>query len=174
MKFNAAASDSCAQAADRGLGSKSSDKAIIEAIAADAGISLNGFRSNEHLDTYFDFSLDHRDGGYIAKAQSDPGVRVGDLVMTTPQAIDDLLFFEYLADRCALEGVSLSRHIDALGCAWSLESVVYSSGLNAPTLRQVCANLVECAELVRNACAGQQWLQLDPLEMEAQGDHLPS
>lgn len=150
------------------------DKAEIEAIASDAGISLAGFRSDEHLDTYFDFSLDGREAGYISKRRSDPDVRVGDLVMTTHQDIDDMLLFEYLADRCGLEGVSLIRHIDELGCAWGLESVIYSSGLNALTLRQACATLVECVELVRSACAGQRWLHLHPLEMNAQQDQLPS
>lgn len=125
----------------------------LRAVANEAQITVSGFHTNTELELYFDFSSDDESSGYIYKGWDDPGVRIADLVNITPPAFDDLLFFEYLADRCALEGVMLTRDTDEARPAWLLESGIYSTGLNAPTLVQVVRNFSKCVTLVRNACA---------------------
>jgi hypothetical protein len=131
---------------------------LVETVALDAGIAVYGFYTNSELEFYFDFSLDGQTAGYISKGWTDPGLRIADVVDAKPLAFEDPLFFEYLTDRCALNGIAVSRHIDENGVCWSLESVVYLSGLNAATLRQVCQRLSECVGLVASACAAYHYL----------------
>ncbi len=132
--------------------SQQGNKARLQEIARSTHIDLSGFHWDHDLELYFNIEARGMADCYIAKGWTDPGFRVAAIVSLPAGDWFDQNVLEYMWDNCGLEGVCLSRLNRSESADLSLESVIYSGGLNAEsfvrTVDAVSQSAIRIRELV--------------------------
>lgn len=123
------------------------NRIIVEAILKECGVTLSGFRTNEHLELYYDLKHGRHDVGYISKGWDDPGFRVGDIIEVSKWNNADMKEHLYaLLTYCATRGVSVTIEEKETSIEMQLDSVIYLEGLNKRVFEQVLHYLQKCVE----------------------------
>lgn len=123
------------------------NRIIIEGIGRECGMTLAGFRADEHLELYYDLKQGRHDVGYISKGWDEPGFRVSEIVEVPKWKIADMKEHVYaLLTFCATRGVTVTIDEKDQSIEMQLESVIYLEGLNKRVFWQVLHYLQECVE----------------------------
>jgi hypothetical protein len=123
------------------------NRIMIEGIGKGSGVTLSGFRADEHLELYYDLKQGRHDVGFIAKGWDDPGFRVGEIIEVPKWKIADMKEHVYaLLTFCATQGVAVTIGEKERLIELQLDSVIYLEGLNNRIFEQVLHHLQECVE----------------------------
>jgi hypothetical protein len=125
------------------------DRLIVEQALRECGLRPTGFKTDRHLELYYDVAHGRREIGYIAKGWDEPGFRVGDMVEISRWKAANLKehvlgVMKYCADR----GVALTvqEHNDD-SASLQMDSVIYAEGFNPAVLAKALATITQCAEM---------------------------
>jgi hypothetical protein len=123
-------------------------------LAEAAELKLAGFKTDEHLELYFDIHRGKEDVGFISKGWSDPGYRMGDTLLIPASK---LLLLQAnsrkISKLCATNGLVVTAHEQRNPIELHLESVIYKEGFNQKVFLQALETLTECVEQVREMFA---------------------
>ena len=121
------------------------NRIVVEGIGKECGVTLSGFRADEHLELYYDLKQGRHDVGYISKGWDDPGFRVSEIVEVPKWKIADMKEHVYaLLTFCATRGVTVTIDEKETSIEMQLDSVIYLEGLNKQVFEQVLRYLQEC------------------------------
>lgn len=124
------------------------NRTIVEQTLKECGLRSSEFKTNEHLELYYDIEQGKRDVGYISKGWDDPGFRIGDIVEVPKWKIAALREHAYvLLKYCATRGVVMTvKENDDDSVELQMDSVIYSDGFNEKVFVQVLHYLTECVQ----------------------------
>lgn len=121
----------------------------VKRVASNAGYRLRNFQCGDGMELYYDIWKGNRDVGYITKGESDPGVRVANILFTILPRYLVVAIVESLSEFCATNGVSITVSGDANRREVTLEYVLYSAGFNTRTFAAAMDTFAEVMDKVR-------------------------
>jgi hypothetical protein len=134
-----------------------SNRALVEGIARECGLSLVRFLTNDALELYYDIKRGRHEMGYISKGWEDPGFRIGDLVQIGEWDRDVLKGHSHHIMRfCAMNGIAMTIPETPTTIALQLDGVIYSEGFNQDTFLKTLDSLNACVEKIRTLIPGGQ------------------
>jgi hypothetical protein len=132
------------------------NRAMVEGMAKESGLQLDGFRTNEDLELYYDIAKDGHDVGFISKGWDDPGFRVGELLVLPADSLDAFRGrAPQIMDFCSTSGVVCTGRLTPEGLELSLLDNIYSEGFNIATFLQTLESVHNCAAKVRAIVSGE-------------------
>jgi hypothetical protein len=132
------------------------NRAMVEGMAKESGLQLDGFRTNEDLELYYDIAKDGHDVGFISKGWDDPGFRVGELLVLPADTLDAFRArATQIMDFCSTNGVVCTGRLTPVGLELSLLDNIYSEGFNIATFLQTLEAVHDCAAKVRAIMRGE-------------------
>lgn len=124
------------------------DRILVEKTADECGMKLTRFKTDDHLELYYDIKQGRHDLGYISKGWNDPGFRVGEIIVLAKANIPSLKANAFaMLKFCAEQGVSMTIEENANEVDLQMESLIYLYGFNA----KVFAQVLDCL----NVCVGK-------------------
>ena len=125
------------------------NRCIVEHLARECGLALDGFRTNDALELYYDIKRGRHDLGFIAKGWEDPGFRMGDLVEVGCWDADVLKANSlHIMRVCATNGISLTIQESPTASTLQLDGVLYSEGFNRGTFLKTLDSVNVCVEKI--------------------------
>lgn len=126
----------------------------IDKLAEQCGLRLANFRTGVELELYYDMHQKNRASGYISKRWTEPGFRIGDVILLPPKAIktlqDNLMG---VVTHCTACGIVITGSQAEDGYRLAFDQVVSSEGLNKKTLKRILSAIEECSVKIRRmAC----------------------
>ena len=126
----------------------------VDALAAQCGIRLANFRTGVELELYYGMHQKNRAVGYISKGWSEPGFRIGDIILLPAKSVktlkDNLMG---VVTHCTACGIVITGSETEDGYRLAFDKVVSSEGLNKKTLKRILSAIEECgAKIRRMAC----------------------
>ncbi len=126
------------------------NRATVEGMAKESGMQLDGFRTNEDLELYYDITKDGHDVGFISKGWDDPGFRIGELLVLPTDTLEAFRArATQIIDFCSTNGVVCTGKLTPEGLELSLLDNIYSDGFNIATFLQTLESVHNCAAKVR-------------------------
>lgn len=122
---------------------------IVEKIAQESGIKLSGFLFNKDLELYYDITWHKRDTGFISRGWTEPGYRVGNLVIMPVSKSERFEMMEIL-NYCSGQGVVCTGTLRKNGYELMIDQTIYEDGFNKKVLRQAVKTIEDCAKKIRN------------------------
>jgi len=99
-------------------------------LAEAAGLKLAGFKTDEHLELYFNIHRGKADLGFISKGWSDPGFRLGNTLLLPASKLPLLQANSHkISKLCATNGLVVTAHEKRNPVELHLESVILQGGL---------------------------------------------
>lgn len=126
------------------------NRMAIEGMASESRLKLDGFRTGEDMDLYYDIAKDGYDIGFISKGWDEPGFRIGELLILPAEAVDAFRRrAPEIMDFCSTNGIVCTGKLTPEGLELSLIDNIYSDGFNIITFVQTLEAVQACAERVR-------------------------
>ncbi|THJ17141.1 MAG: hypothetical protein CAF45_016660 [Nitrospira sp. CG24E] len=123
------------------------NRAIIDGVTKECGMTLSRFRTDEHLELYYDLKQGRHDVGFVAKGWDDPGFRIGDIVEVPKWQIADMREHMYaILTFCATQGVAVTIEENDETIELQMNSVISLEGLNREVFKQALHHLELCVE----------------------------
>ena len=123
-------------------------------VAEAAGLKLGDFKTDEHLELYFNIYRGRETLGFISKGWNDPGFRLGDTLLLPASKLPLLQATSHkISKLCATNGLVVTAHEHRNPVELHLESVIYKEGFNQKVFLQALETLTECAGKVRELLA---------------------
>jgi len=133
------------------------NRAMIEDIARESGLTLAGFLTNDALELYYNIKRGRHHLGYISKGWEDPGFRIGDLVEIGWWDKDLLTANSHEIMRlCARNGITLTIQEAPLTLELQLDGVIYGEGFNRDTFLQTLDSLNTCVGKIHTLIPGDR------------------
>jgi hypothetical protein len=127
------------------------DRIQIERIAKEAGLRPADFVSNEHLELFYNLKKGRQDIGYVSKGWSEPGYRIGN-ILRVPEirraALQGAIM--KIMKLCAVRGFAITVDEKEGYTQLSIDTVIYTEGLNSVVFSKICENLCECVEKIHD------------------------
>ena len=125
------------------------DRQLLERVAAEAGLSLSHFLTNESLSLYHVVKRGRHDLGYIAKGWGDPGFRVGEvLTVDAFQGVGFLWTGTEIRRFCATNGIGVTFAQRGETTELHLDGTIYTEGFNRATFLKTLEALKICVEKI--------------------------
>ncbi len=106
------------------------------------------FSWNDELELYFDIKRNDVDVGFISKGWTDPGFRVGEVVIIPAERIDSFTArAEDVHEFCSANGFACTVTLTLDHCEVLIECVIYCTGFDGRTLSQSLAALAKCSRV---------------------------
>lgn len=126
------------------------NRKAVEQAAEAAGLRVDDYDLNRHLQLYYDIYRGRKNLGYISKGWSDPGFRVGDIFSVPVSKLPLLRAQSHKIMRlCVTNGIMVTVNEAERPVQLQMESVIYNEGFNQKTFVKALETLTECVEQVR-------------------------
>lgn len=130
------------------------NRKLVEDIAKAAGLRLDGYDLNRHLQLYYDIYRGRKSLGFICKGWSDPGFRLGDVLAVPKAKLPQLQAQSRKIMRlCVTNGIMVTVDEAERPVMLQMESVIYAEGFNQKTFEKALETLTECVGQVRELLA---------------------
>jgi hypothetical protein len=124
------------------------DFAVVK-IAEESDLQLKDYDPGDALELYYNIWRGRKNLGYVSKGWSDPGFRLGDLLLIPSIKVPMLRkCSRQIAAICANNGITVTVREDKTPVELQLGSVIYDEGFNQETFLKVLGTLNECAESI--------------------------
>jgi hypothetical protein len=123
----------------------------VERMAKASGLRTVDFVTNECLELFYNLKKGRQDIGYISKGWSDPGFRIGNILMIPEvrrPALEGAIM--KIMKLCAVRGFAVTVDEKDGYAQLCLDTVVYTEGLNSAVFSQICGNLTECVDRIHD------------------------
>jgi hypothetical protein len=124
------------------------NRTLVEGALLISGYELSDFSWNDQLELYFDIERTGEEVGFISKGWTDPGFRVGEVVIIPAERIDNFTArAEDVHDFCSANGFACTVTLTPEHCEVLIECVIYCTGFDGRTLSQSLAALAKCSRV---------------------------
>ncbi|MCX7005918.1 MAG: hypothetical protein NTY53_01460 [Kiritimatiellaeota bacterium] len=125
------------------------DDFVVMKIAEQSDLQLKDYDPDEALELYYNIWRGRQNLGYVSKGWSDPGFRLGNLLLIPVIKVSMLRkCSRQIASLCANNGITVTVREDRIPIELQLGSVIYEEGFNQKTFLKVLGTLNECAESI--------------------------
>ena len=122
------------------------NRTLVESALLISGHEGANFSWNDQLELYYDIKRDGEQLGFISKGWTDPGFRVGEVVMIPAEDIANFTArAEGVHDLCSTNGFACTVTMTPDHCEVLIECVIYCTGFDGRTLSQSLAALAKCS-----------------------------
>ena len=123
------------------------NRSLAEGALLIAGHEGSNFMWNAELELYLDISRAGQDAGFISKGWTDPGFRVGEIVIIPTVDVPHFMErVETVQHVCATNGFACTVTDTPDGSAVQIDCVIYSTGFDGRTLSQTLSALARCSK----------------------------
>jgi hypothetical protein len=125
------------------------DRMEIEKIIKESGLRPIDFQSNDQLELFYNLRKGRRDIGYVSKGWSEPGFRIGNVIVI-PEIQSAALRsgIMEIMKICAVRGFAVTVEEKSGYFKLHIDTVVYSEGLNRVVFMKIMDNLCECVDKI--------------------------
>ena len=132
------------------------NRAMVEGMSRESGLTLDGFHTNEDLELYFDIAKNGHDVGFISKGWDDPGFRVGELLILPAATLETFRRrAPEIMDFCSTNGMGCTGRLTPEGLELSLLDNIYAEGFNIATFLQTLESVQSCCTTVQAILRGE-------------------
>ncbi len=122
------------------------NRTLVESALLISGYDGADFCWNDQLEIYLDIKRNGEEGGFISKGWTDPGFRVGDVVIIPAEGIKSFnARAKDVHDLCSTNGFACTVTLSSDRCEVLIECVIYSTGFDGRTLSQSLSALAKCS-----------------------------
>jgi hypothetical protein len=127
------------------------NRGTVEGVAAEAGLTLSHFLTNDALELYYEIKRGRHDLGYISKGWDDPGFRVGEvLAFQELQGVHFIWTGPEIKRYCATNGIGITFEQQGETTTLYLDGVIYAEGFNHATFLHTLEVLNQCVEHIES------------------------
>jgi hypothetical protein len=127
------------------------NRRTVEGAAAEAGLTLLHFLTNDALELYYEIKRGRHDLGYISKGWDDPGFRVGEvLAFQELQGVHFIWTGPEIKRYCATNGIGITFEQQGETTTLYLDGVIYAEGFNHATFLHTLEAINQCVEHIES------------------------
>jgi hypothetical protein len=131
------------------------NRGTVEGVAAEAGLTLSHFVTNNALELYYEIKRGRHALGFISKGWDDPGFRVGEvLAFQEFHGVHFIWTGPEIKRYCAINGIGITFEQRGEITEIVLDGVIYTEGFNQTTFRKTLEALNRCVAEIE-ALAGR-------------------